>query len=61
MFFSFWPTTVPVTAMNMNWSSVLWIGVVLFAAGFWMLHGKRVYSGPVIETDTGTLGRMENL
>ncbi|KAH7412099.1 amino acid transporter-like protein [Phaeosphaeria sp. MPI-PUGE-AT-0046c] len=60
MFFSFWPTSVPVTAMTMNWSSVLWSGVVLFALGFWWVHGRRVYKGPVIETNVETLGRVEH-
>jgi choline transport protein len=49
MFFSFWPTSVPVSAMTMNWSVVLWSGVLLFALGFWAVHGKKVYKGPVVE------------
>jgi len=51
MFFSFWPTSVPVTPVNMNWSCVLWGAVVIFAGVFWVLHGRYVYKGPVIETD----------
>jgi choline transport protein len=50
MFFSFWPTSVPVTRATMNWSSVLWSGVMVFAGVFWVLHGRKVYKGPVIET-----------
>jgi choline transport protein len=50
MFFSFWPASVPVTPISMNWSCVLWSGVVLFAVGFWWVHGSKVYKGPVIET-----------
>ncbi|KAH7094640.1 amino acid/polyamine transporter I, partial [Paraphoma chrysanthemicola] len=50
-FFSFWPSQIPVTAMNMNWSCVLWGAVVVFAIVFWFVHGKSVYNGPVIETD----------
>jgi choline transport protein len=60
MFFSFWPTGVPVTPVNMNWSCVLWSGVVLFALGFWWVHGRRVYCGPVIETNVERLGRVEH-
>jgi choline transport protein len=59
MFFSFWPTSVPVTPVNMNWSCVLWSGVVLFAFIFWWAHGRKVYSGPVIETNIGGLGMTE--
>ncbi|KAJ4299251.1 hypothetical protein N0V90_004495 [Kalmusia sp. IMI 367209] len=51
MFFSFWPASVPVNAVNMNWSCVLWGAVVIFAATFWILHGKKVYQGPIIETE----------
>lgn len=51
MFWSFWPTSVPVTPKTMNWSCVLWSAVVVFAVVFWWLHGRKVYKGPVIETD----------
>ena len=50
MFFSFWPTTVPVDEVNMNWSCVLWSGVVIFAGVFWFVHGRTVFTGPVVET-----------
>jgi choline transport protein len=60
MFFSFWPTSVPVTPVNMNWSCVLWSGVVLFALGFWWVHGRKVYKGPVVETGVEELGRVEH-
>lgn len=53
MFFSFWPTSVPVAAATMNWSCVLWSAVMLFAVAFWFIHGKKVYKGPVVETDIG--------
>jgi choline transport protein len=58
MFFSFWPTSVPITRVNMNWSCVLWTGVVFFALGFWGVHGRKVYRGPVVETGEG-LGSVE--
>lgn len=50
MFFSFWPTVIPVTPVNMNWSCLLWGSVVIFATAFWWLHGRGVYKGPIIET-----------
>ncbi|KAF2832742.1 amino acid transporter-like protein [Ophiobolus disseminans] len=53
MFFSFWPASVPVEPVNMNWSVVLWSAVILFALGFWGLHGRKVYKGPVFETGLG--------
>ncbi|KAF2008017.1 putative GABA transporter [Amniculicola lignicola CBS 123094] len=49
MFFSFWPTMIPVTPLTMNWSCLLWGATMIFAGIFWVLHGRRVYEGPVIE------------
>jgi choline transport protein len=43
----------------MNWSCVLWTGVVFFALGFWGVHGRKVYRGPVVETGQG-LGSVES-
>jgi choline transport protein len=60
MFFSFWPTGVPVTPVNMNWSCVIWGAVVLFALGFWALHGRKIYTGPVVETGVEGIGRIEH-
>ncbi|KAF2186370.1 amino acid transporter-like protein [Zopfia rhizophila CBS 207.26] len=50
MFFSFWPTMIPVTGENMNWSCLLWGSIMIFAGCFWIVHGRRVYRGPVVET-----------
>ncbi|KAH7130341.1 amino acid transporter-like protein [Dendryphion nanum] len=50
MFFSFWPTSVPVTAANMNWSCLLWGATMIFAGCFWVMHGRGVYKGPIMET-----------
>ncbi|ORY11705.1 amino acid transporter-like protein [Clohesyomyces aquaticus] len=49
MFFSFWPTSVPVVPIAMNWSSLLWGATNIFAGVFWVLHGRKVYKGPVVE------------
>ena len=50
MFFSFWPTAVPVTPSTMNWSCLLYGATVLFAVGFYGVYGRKVYNGPIIET-----------
>ncbi|KAF2475588.1 amino acid transporter [Lindgomyces ingoldianus] len=50
MFFSFWPTSVPVTPLNMNWSCLLWGATMIFAGVFWVVHGRFVYKGPIVET-----------
>ena len=50
MFFSFWPTVVPVDATSMNCSSLLWGGTTLFGVVFYVVHGKKDWKGPRIET-----------
>jgi hypothetical protein len=49
IFFSFWPPTVHVTRINMNWSVAVFGGAVLFCLVFWLVYGRRVYKGPIIE------------
>ena len=49
IFFSFWPPTKEVTAETMNWSVVVFGGAILFSLGFWVVHGRHVYTGPIIE------------
>ena len=48
-FFSFWPATREVTAVTMNWSVVVFGGVLLYSLLFWVLYGRKVYTGPIIE------------
>ena len=49
IFFSFWPPTKEVTAATMNWSVAVFGGAILFSLGFWVIHGRHVYTGPIIE------------
>lgn len=48
--FSFFPQTVPVTPATMNWSSLMFGGILIFATIFWFFDGKRRYKGPIVET-----------
>lgn len=50
IFFSFWPPASEVTAVTMNWSILVFGGVLLFSLVFWALHGRKVYTGPIVET-----------
>lgn len=46
-FFIFWPLTTPVTAGTMNWSSVIFFGVLFIAMVYYVIKGSRIYTGPV--------------
>lgn len=46
-FFVFWPLATPVTAATMNWSSVLFVGVIVFFVVWYFVKARHVYSGPV--------------
>lgn len=48
IFFLTWPLAQPVTAMNMNWSSVMLVGTLLVAAVYYVVRGRHEYIGPVM-------------
>ena len=50
-FFSFWPTSMQVTPSTMNYNCLLWGAVVLFSLGYYIVQGRKEYSGPIIEAD----------
>ncbi|KAK2737235.1 hypothetical protein FQN57_000402 [Myotisia sp. PD_48] len=45
--FTFFPSTKDVTLESMNWSSLVLGAVVIFAIGQYIIHGKKIYAGPV--------------
>lgn len=47
-FFLLWPLEQPVTAVNMNWASTMYGGVMLFAIAYYAIWGRHVYEGPVM-------------
>ncbi|KAK4940994.1 polyamine transporter tpo5 [Elasticomyces elasticus] len=47
------PTIRPVTPDNMNYAIVFLAFILLCAAVFWYLGGKRYYTGPIIEAEVG--------
>lgn len=49
MFFSFWPPDSKVTPVSMNWSVVVYVGVIGISLIFWLTHGRKVYKGPLVE------------
>ncbi|PLB46264.1 amino acid transporter [Aspergillus steynii IBT 23096] len=50
VFFSLWPTEIPVSATNMNFSVVGTMGTILLAVVYYVLRARKAYQGPVIET-----------
>ncbi|KAK5104620.1 hypothetical protein LTS08_002511 [Lithohypha guttulata] len=51
IFFSTWPNFYPVTPVNMNYSTVVLAGWVLFGASYYLISGRHKYRGPVLELD----------
>ena len=47
-FFAFWPLSAPVTPENMNWASVMFVGVMMVALIYYAVVGRHTYTGPVV-------------
>jgi choline transport protein len=43
------PTIIPVTALNMNYSGPVFLGLCILLTCDWMIRGKRRYTGPLKE------------
>lgn len=48
-FFSMWPTAVKPSAESMNYCVVVFGGVMVFSLLFWIVYGRKHYTGPVLE------------
>lgn len=53
LFWSFWPSYLPVTAENMNYNSLIFGAIVITAIVYYIVRGKREYTGPVVEINFG--------
>jgi hypothetical protein len=49
MFWSFWPTELPITAENFNWSIVIFVAIFILSLVMYGLKGRKEYEGPVVE------------
>lgn len=47
--FIFFPTVNNPTPINMNWSIVVFSGVVIFAVAQYIVHGRLIYQAPVTQ------------
>jgi hypothetical protein len=48
-FFMFFPSSIPVTVENFNWTSVVFVGVLVISLISYWTYGRRLYKGPVKE------------
>lgn len=47
-FFAFWPLYNPVTAVDMNWSSAIFVGTIFFALFWYIVRARFEYTGPIM-------------
>ncbi|KAK5119057.1 hypothetical protein LTR62_000268 [Meristemomyces frigidus] len=45
------PTALPVTAQNMNYAVVYLFGILFFSLFYWVIRGRKFYTGPLIEAE----------
>ena len=51
LFFSSWPSEIPVTAATMNYSVFITISVVVASAMYYWFWAKRTYVGAIVEVE----------
>ena len=51
LFFSFWPPVTPTTAATTNYSVLMTGVVLLFSVIYYLLHARKIYTGPVLENE----------
>lgn len=49
IFFSFFPPNSTVTPQTMNYSVLVFGATVIFSLIYYIVWGKRVYTGPIVE------------
>lgn len=49
LFFSFWPSELPVDAANMNYDILVTGTVLILSVAWYFARGRREYKGPVID------------
>jgi len=48
--FMFFPASIPVTAENFNWTSVVFVGTLAISGLSWLAFGRNSFTGPIRET-----------
>jgi choline transport protein len=49
LFFSCWPSSRDVDEATMNYSIVVFAASLCISLAFWLSHGRKVYTGPILE------------
>ena len=49
IFFCMWPSALPVTAKDMNYTAPVTGGVIVISMGYYYFWARRIYTGPVVE------------
>jgi choline transport protein len=55
LIFSFWPIANHPGAAEMNYSSLMVGAVAIFSVAYYLIWGRRSYTGPVVELEAATL------
>ena len=50
-FWSFWPNSYNPNAVNFNWASSLFVGMLMIAAAVFGLYARNHYQGPVVSVE----------
>ena len=50
LFFTSWPSSTPVTPATMNYSIFITLFVAATSALYYIVWGRQIYTGPVVET-----------
>lgn len=53
IFFLTWPLSTPVTAETMNWSSIMLAGVFIISTIYYVVQGRKEFTGPVVNVTRG--------
>ena len=51
IFFCMWPSEIPVTAENMNYTVLVTAVVIFVSVGYYWFWARRIYTGPVVEVN----------
>lgn len=51
IFFCMWPSELPVTAENMNYTALVTMVVIAFSTAYYYIWARRIYTGPVVEVN----------